>query len=191
MSRALSRKRPSGRFVLRIDPGLHSALRQAAGASGTSLNDYCARKLAAPFGNLGALAEATEVVARAAELFGEGLLGVAAFGSWARREQTESSDVDVLVVLERRVPLTRKMYRAWDRTPLTWNGRPVEPHFVHLPAADEAAPGLWAEVALDGVVLFERDLRLSARLVTVRHDIVSGRIVRKLVHGHAYWIEMA
>lgn len=130
-------------------------------------------------------------MARAAELFGEGLLGVAAFGSWVRREQTESSDVDVLVVLERRVTLTRKMYRTWDRTPLSWNGRPVEPHFVHLPAADEPGAGLWAEVALDGVVLFERDLRLSARLVTVRHDIVSGRIMRKLVHGHPYWIEVA
>ena len=36
----------SGRFVLRIDPGLHGALRKAARAAGVSLNEYCARKLA-------------------------------------------------------------------------------------------------------------------------------------------------
>jgi predicted HicB family RNase H-like nuclease len=36
----------SGRFLLRIDPGLHAALRHAASASGQSLKEYCGRKLA-------------------------------------------------------------------------------------------------------------------------------------------------
>ena len=45
---ARGRSRASGRFVLRIEPGLHEALRNAARASGLSLNDYCARRLAAP-----------------------------------------------------------------------------------------------------------------------------------------------
>jgi len=42
-----------GRFLLRISPGLHAALREAATAQGLSLNDYCARKLAAPASSSG------------------------------------------------------------------------------------------------------------------------------------------
>jgi len=181
----------SGRFVLRISPGLHAALRRAAAAAGLSLNDYCARKLAAPLGDPTALAGATETVQRAAKLVGERLIGVAAFGSWARGEAGDRSDLDALVVVDRRVPLTRELYRTWDEGPITWGGRPVEPHFVHLPEPEETASGLWAEVALDGVVLFERGLRLSTRLARVRRDIAAGRLVRRVVHGQPYWTEVA
>jgi len=190
-ARRSSETRASGRFVLRIHPGLHAALRKAAADAGMSLNDYCARKLAAPVGNLTGYGGAVGTVERAAALFGESLIGVAAYGSWARGELSESSDVDVLVVLESRVALTRSMYRTWDEASIRWGGRIVEPHFVHLPSFRSTIAGLWAEVAVDGVVLFERGLRLSARLVRVRHQIVSGRIVRKVVHGQPYWSEVA
>ena len=84
-TRELSGHTPaSGRFVLRIDPGLHAALRAAARESGVSLNDYCVRKLALPVGSLAATDPAGAAVARAAGLFGERLLGVVAYGSWAR-----------------------------------------------------------------------------------------------------------
>lgn len=181
----------SGRFLLRIDPGLHAALRQAAAAVGVSLNEYCARKLAAPVGDLGAYAGAAAAVARAAELFSDALVGVVVFGSWARGEAVEASDVDLLVVVDERIALTRGLYRVWDEEPLSWDGHAVEPHFVHLPAADETVAGLWAEVALDGVVLFARGFDLAARLAQVRREIVAGRIVRRVVHGHAYWAEAA
>lgn len=183
--------RASGRFVLRIRPGVHAALRKAAADAGTSLNDYCARRLVLPVGSSSAYEGAASVVERAATLFGERLLGVAAFGSWARGELSEASDVDVLVVVENDVALTRSLYRTWDESPIRWGSQTVEPHFVHLPPPDATVAGLWGEVAIDGVVLFERGMRLSARLVRVRHDIVSGRIVRKLVHGQPYWAEVA
>jgi hypothetical protein len=38
----------SGRFVLRIEPGLHAALRAAADGAGVSLNEHCRLKLLAP-----------------------------------------------------------------------------------------------------------------------------------------------
>src|SRR2546422_860758 len=82
-------------------------------------------------------------------------------------------------VLENRLPLGRKLYRLWDESPITWGGRAVEPQFVHLPDAGETVAGIWAEVAVDGIVLFESGLRLSMRLVQVRRDIVSGKIVRR------------
>ncbi len=186
-----SRARASGRFLLRISPGLHAALRGAALEAGVSLNDYCAHKLAAPAGDLFALDGATRAVERAAVLFGDGLLGVAAFGSWARREAADSSDVDLLVIVEDAVELTRDLYRRWDEEPVEWQGRSVEAHFVHLPAEGRAAAGMWAEVALDGIVLFERGLAVSRRLVEVRRDIVAGRIVRKTSHGQPYWAQVA
>jgi hypothetical protein len=68
MSSASNRsQRPSGRFVLRISPGLHAALRAAAAEVKMSLNDYCARKLAAPVGDLASFGGAMAAVERAAE----------------------------------------------------------------------------------------------------------------------------
>ena len=181
----------SGRFVLRIDPGLHAALREAARASGVSLNEYCARKLATPFGRLEGWEMADQAVRRAGQVAGENLISVVAFGSWAREELHAESDVDVLVVIDEKLKLARDLYLAWDEAPITWRGRRVEPHFVHLPAPERVLLGLWAEVAVDGIVLFTRDLRLPSLLVRLRHDIAAGRIVRRVVHGQPYWTEAA
>ena len=181
----------SGRFVLRLAPGLHAALRGAAAAAGLSLNDYCARKLAAPVGNISAVDGAASAVARAGTLFGDRLVSAAVFGSWARQDASAGSDVDVLVVVDPSVDITRELYRRWDATPTTWDGHRVEPHFVQLPRPDMVVAGLWAEVALDGIVLFERGLALSMRLAQVRRDMLAGRIVRRMVHGQPYWTEAA
>lgn len=54
--------------MVRIEPGLHAALRDAARRWGVSLNDYCAWKLASPSNAMG---PRVEVVKRAASLFGD------------------------------------------------------------------------------------------------------------------------
>jgi predicted nucleotidyltransferase len=179
---------PSGQFVLRIEPGLHAALRQAAAAAGLSLNEYCGRKLASPGTVAGPAARS---VARAAEVAGDSLVGIVAFGSWARGTAGIESDVDLLIVLDRQLQITRQLYSAWDEEPLVWDGHPVEPHFVQMGDIDTRASGLWAEVAIDGVVLFERNLEISRRLVEVRRQIAAGRLVRHTVGGQGYWIEAA
>lgn len=181
----------SGRFLLRVPPRLHALLRRAARQAGTSLNDYCIRRLMAPVGGYAALEPAVEAVRRAATLFGDSLVAVAAFGSWARAEAARGSDVDLLIVVERRVELERSLYREWDDSPLAWEGRRVEQHFVHLPPPGAVVGGLWAELAVDGVVLFEQDLVLSQLLVQVRRRIVEGRLVRRTMHGQPYWKEVA
>ena len=127
---------------------------------------------------------------RAASQVGEALWGVVAFGSWARQELSQGSDVDILIVVEDSFPIDRGAYRAWDDAPLSWEGHPVEPHFVHLPQRDGRLSGIWAEVAVDGVVLFERGGVVSRRLAEVRHRIVSGEIARRLSHGQSYWVEV-
>jgi hypothetical protein len=177
---------PSGRFLLRIDPGLHAALRKAADRAGLSLNEYCARKLAG--GGVGLGDPGWQAVERAAAVVGGALIGLAVYGSWARGEPMETSDVDVLVVVEPSTPITRGLYRQWDQEPVRWEGRSVEPHFVHLPPPGQWPTGTWAEVALDGIVLLDRNLVLSRRLVEFRRRVLDGSMKRREIHGQPYWV---
>jgi hypothetical protein len=62
---------------------------------------------------------------------------------------------------------------------------------VHLPEAGERPTGLWAEAAIDGLVLFERGTRVSGRLAELRRAVLAGRLVRRMVHGQPYWSEVA
>ena len=178
----------SGRFLLRLEPGLHAALRGAAAASGLSLNEYCARKLAAPVGELAVFDAAAGAVQRAAAVTGDALVGVVAFGSWARSELHDASDVDLLVVVDAGLALSRAIYTRWDEAPVVFNGRRAEPHFVTMPTGSVPAVGLWAEAAIDGIVLFARDHEIHARLSAVRRELVEGRVVRKTAHGQPYWV---
>jgi predicted nucleotidyltransferase len=181
-------RKASGRFVLRIDPGLHGALKRAVREMAVSLNEYCARKLAAPVSSLTGWELVSDTVQRAAAVVGGDLEGVVAFGSWARDELHDGSDVDVLVVVDRSTELSRALYSEWDADPVRWHGHRVEPHFVHLPESSRPVVGLWAEVAIDGVVLFTRGFELPRCLARVRQDIVAERVVRRVVHGQPYWV---
>ena len=181
-----STRSKSGRFLLRLPPPLHALLENAALEAGLSLNQYCVRRLAG--GGPGAFVEepGAEAVARAAEVAGDAVVAVLLLGSLARGEAATGSDADILVVVDPRLALQRGLYRAWDARPVAWRGRPVDAHFVH-PPGDDALSGLWAEAALDGVVLFERGTRVSAHLARARRAMAAGRLVRRVVHGQPYW----
>ena len=177
---------PSGRFVLRIDPGLHGSLREAARSAGTSLNEYCARKLASP--GVWLDEDASAIVERAASILGEALVGIVAFGSWVRGQHDATSDFDVLLIAADDLAISRQLYRCWDDAPgLSWQGLDVEPHFVHLLPEGEVPSGLWGEIATDGVILFERGFEVSTRLAKVRRRIADGDIVRRFAQGQPYW----
>jgi hypothetical protein len=180
----------SGRFVLRLQPALHAALREAAREAGVSLNDYCTRRLTAP-GGRPELPGLGEAVQRAALVAGPHLVGVIVFGSWARGQATATSDIDLLIVVEPDFALTRAAYQTWDADPLHVDGRRVEAHIVRLPDTDARVTGMWAEVAIDGLVLFERGLRLSSYLAAVRRAVLDGRLMRRTIHGQPYWHEVA
>lgn len=182
---------PSGRFLLRIEPRLHASLQASARAAGLSLNEYCRRSLASPGSSPGAGRPASDVVERAASLFAGALVGVLLYGSHARGEAETTSDVDVLIVVDRSVNITRGLYRRWDESPVSFEGRPVDPHFAHLPEATERASGLWAELALDGIVIFERGLELSRALVRIRREVAAHGLLRRVVHGQPYWTTRA
>lgn len=175
----------SGRFALRIDPGLHAALRTTARQAGISLNELCRRKLSAPDGVLGD-AGLHQAIARAVSMFGEELVGIAAYGSWARGEARPDSDLDLLIVLREGFPLRRSLYDDWDASPLQANGLPVEPSIVRLPNGAEVS-GLWAEVAIDGIVIFDPELRLSRCLSGLRKRITEGELVGGTLNDQRYW----
>ena len=154
---------------------------------GVSLNRYCARELASPSSELPPAA--AEAVGRAHSILGESLLGVVAFGSWARAERSWESDVDLLLIVGDEAPIARSLYRRWDEEPaLRWDGHVVEPHFVHPPGGNETPSGLWSEVAMDGLVLFERRLAVSRTLARVRRRVLGRRVARRVAHGNPYWV---
>lgn len=191
MSSANPTSRPSGRFLLRLNPELHAQLKASARDLGLSLNDYCARKLACPTDAAALADDGAAVVQRAIALHGPRLAGVVVFGSWARGEAADGSDVDLLVVLDPQLPLTRSLYAPWDAGPSTWDGRPVEVHLAHLPESGQPPSSIWAEVALDGLVVFERGRQISARLAAMRREIAAGRVVRRVSQGQPYWVRVA
>jgi predicted nucleotidyltransferase len=171
----------SGTFVLRIDPRLHALLRDDASAAGTSLNDWCGRLLAAAGG--AGLEPAAEVVLAIRSRLGADLLGIVVYGSFARGELAATSDVDLLVVLSGRRPITRALYRELDDLVPEWAGRVVDLHFVHLPKAGDPVSGSWAEAAVAGIVLHDHDLTVSRRLGDIRSRIAGG-----MAQGQPYWI---
>ena len=65
------------------------------------------------------------------ELFADSLLGIVLFGSAARGESRESSDIDLLIVLGRDRALSRNLYSLWDER---FGAIKESPHFVHIPA---------------------------------------------------------
>lgn len=169
---------------------LHAALREAARSEGLSLNGYCVRQLTLAVTPEAHRSRSGPGVDRAVEAFGDQLVGVVAFGSWARGDVAEGSDIDVLVVLSGDVAIDRGLYRRWDAVSVRARGLEVEAHFVRLPSSEERVTGLWAEVARDGIVLWERDYRVSRHLASVRARVLLGRFVRRTVHGQPYWQEI-
>ena len=178
----------SGRFLLRIRPALHARLRQEARDNRLSLNELCARRLDASPGSPPAPSPLSDAVLCARAVLGQALVGVVAFGSWARGETADGSDVDLLVVVSPEIVLASALYREWDQAPRSTAGFPVEPHFVHLPARADPVSSLWAEVAIDGIVAFELGLQVSLLLGDIRRQIVAGRLMRRVAHGQPYWV---
>lgn len=187
---ATSRSAPS-RLLLRLPRALHVLVQAGASAAGISVNEYCVRRLAAPGPGLTLDGPWLDVVTRAHGMFRTHLAGVMAHGSWVRGEATRDSDIDALVVVDSTVPLVRATYRRWDEDSLSWDGRRVDVHFVHLPDPDRPLSGLWYEAAVEGVIIHERAGAVSAQLLRARQAIAAGRVVRKVVQGQPYWTDAA
>lgn len=194
----MSSKPASGRFLLRISPALHRALRRRATDEGKSLNKYCSDVLGAvvedatPGRSRAWQAAAAVVVARV----GEELDGVVLFGSRAHGWDGPGSDIDLLLVLREGAVLGRDRYAEWDRTlaraaEIRALGAQVSPHFALLPTGPpgtaDGGGGLWLEAALHGVILWQRNPAVSRWIAEARELMAEGVLRRRRAHGQPYW----
>lgn len=169
-----------------MTPALHARLSESARAAQLSLNEYCVRALACDAGAASG-GPLSAVVAKTLAQLGSAVVGIAVFGSYARGEARESSDVDVLVVTNSQTGISRSLYAAWDQDRMYVGPHLVEPHFVRMPEPDERITGLWAEVAIEGLVILDPDFVLGRQLTRVRRAILDGQLVRRSAHGQSYW----
>lgn len=175
------------RILLRVPAELHRALAAQAGHERTSVNELCVQRLSGPDLPFLPRRDVAALLARARAVAGPHLQGVLVHGSFARGEARAASDVDVLVVIDRALALTRALYRHWDGETLSWAGRTVDAHFAHAPAANTRPSSVWCEAATEALVLFDATGDVSQALVTARAAIAQGHLVRKIVHGQPYW----
>lgn len=182
----------SGKFVLRLSPGLHDSLRLEAKRRGVSLNGLCENFLQ---GGLRQRADTDSggecgfLLVPLQKRFGRNLLGIFIFGSQVTGEATASSDIDLLVVLDRKVPLDRSLYRWWDQSLMAKpRGYVINPQFVRLPQVPEGVGGLWLEVALAHERVWEKGRQVSAFLGKLRQRIAQDKVRRHLYQGQPYWV---
>ena len=166
------------RVLLRLPADLHRTLVKAAADVDLSFNQFCVRRLRAPSDAHGLSAVRSRVVTRAREVFGDRLDGMLVLGSWARGEAAATSDIDVLIVIDAKIALTREIYRTWDLDPISFDGRAIDAHFAHPSAAGTLPTAVWCEAAVDGIVWYDRDGSMTIRLGEVRRAIAEGRMVR-------------
>jgi len=176
-------------FLLRLEPPLFKALKSRAADSGVSMNEFCKSLLSKdPWSSK----ENFEDLRRffKAKMKVE-LIGVVLFGSTARGTASLSSDIDILLVLENGNTISRDLYDYWDefvRHQDKGELKKYSPHFSPLPEVALRTEGIWLETSLDGIVLWEQHFRVSRFLGTIRKAIAEQKLIRKISHGHPYWI---
>ena len=181
----------SGKFVLRLNPKKHKELAGLAVKKGVSLNALCASLIDAGMERYLGNAQMTrldEFVLKIRKTWESQICGVVLFGSQVTGEAFDTSDVDLLVVLESSQKLNRDLYTQWDAQ-IDDNKKPViNPHFVLLPSDVSSCGSLWLEVSQKHKVLWEKNGKVSQVLEKISDMIFEGKVERKLTHGQPYWV---
>ncbi len=185
------------KILIRIPQEQHQALKELAAKSRHSLNSLCVLALESllartplvtpcKFGRPFADSIAVESIV---DEFDADLQGIVLFGSWARGTASAHSDIDLLLVLRRGCALNRALYAQWDSfVSRAGISRCLSPHFCRLTASCRDAGSLWFEVALEGVVLWERELAVSSYLVRLRRFMFENDVRRRHSYGVPYWV---
>ncbi len=188
----------SGKFVLRVPEEMHMQLNKLANDTLRSLNATCIDLIERQLKFDSKVNEAeTPFTSIVINHYKETMLGLIVFGSYTREETTKSSDIDVLVVLDDKVNITRSLYKDWEvnleskvRDLFTME---VSPHFANLSSNNKLYnninPGsLWLEIAFEGKILWEKKDVVSKMIRKIRLLIAEGIYQRRISHGHPYWV---
>lgn len=181
----------SGKFVLRISPEMHEDLKNRAFMANVSLNSLCQSLLVK-----GLRAESLsfhadrlhQMALKLLDRFESKLDAVVVFGSSVSGHMTEASDIDVLVVLNSSVSLSRRLYRDWDQSISDAQAPEITPHFCHHLKNPKEASVLWLEVMHNHKVLYDRSGRLAQTLQNLKDLQDQGEVWRDVSHGQPYWI---
>lgn len=182
----------SGKFVIRVPRELHGLLAEMSRRRSMSLNRICNELISKGLSSAGEDAvlagPLNKVAAQLKKKFRNKLVGVVLFGSSASGEATESSDVDLLVILEAGFPITRSLYAWWDDA-IAWDREEeLNPHFVGMPDASRRASSLWLEAAENSEIIFQREGAVDKIFNRLRQAIAKGGVRRYSSAGHPYWV---
>lgn len=159
-------------------------LQERARAQGLSINQYCLWVLSQANASL-----SESWLHKVKKYYGDRLLGIALFGSYARGTQSETSDKDILFVMDSKVPLKATLYREWEKHFEDKFDPLLSPHFSHLPSDLESLGSLWLELSLDAKILWDRMGHFQKTLQGIKLKILEGHYVRRHSHGVPYWVK--
>ena len=121
-----------------------------------------------------------EAVDRLREAFGVKLIGVALYGSRARGEAREESDVDLLVVAQDLPSNWQERTRALHDPLRQISDAPPMYVYSKTPGEFESQfPSIYLDFALDGIVLYEREAYLTRKLAQIREIIQAAGLFRE------------
>lgn len=176
---------------MRVPPQLHKRLSDMAKSQKLSLNQVCLYLINNGF-NLpekNALLKKLQTATKKINThFGNNLLGIVLFGSKARGDSSDSSDIDLLLILDKNIPITRSLYSWWDSSNLWQEDEQLSPHFVSLPEDLDKVSGLWLEVAVEGKILYQKNNIVDKLFLKLKELINNGSIRRYISNGHPYWV---
>ncbi|MBU0491725.1 MAG: nucleotidyltransferase domain-containing protein [Chloroflexi bacterium] len=128
-----------------------------------------------------------EVVKALKQGLGDDLVAVVLFGSRARGEADVASDWDLLVIAHHLPDKTfQRHVRLKELLPDAWRGRIAI--LARTPAEFEAhLTGLFLDIALDGIVLYDTDEYVAARLARLRRLVAEQGLRRERTQRDLVW----
>jgi predicted nucleotidyltransferase len=126
------------------------------------------------------------VVKRLREEFTDKLLGVILFGSRARKESRDDSDYDLFIILNIFLPISPFKRHKMIMSKLIDKGR-VNFIIRTKEEFERDFPSLYLDLAMDGVILYDKDDYTRLRLERIRKLIDKAGLVRKKKHYGFDW----